>query len=286
MNIIEYCEDQECFFDYCLWEYKPVKPPAGKLRSVTLLYQSFETAGKQKRIYDIIEAIRNGIGYSKTVWGVKVKDGVLFWELYFYDYERIERSVSITKLTEVLKPFAKCDLVFNEGIPYFMFSIDLDESLTGSPGEFNKFNIYIGNTGCAVSSGLSYKLTLKSYEFENLYYFYNAHEEINDIKGKIACSAHMDLTKIKIDEIIWPELQECHCIVVANKRHNDGIYFSRIRIEQLLFFLKKLQYPKEIVSFIEDNRFQLDHLLYDVGFDYRMIDGRLQILKGSYYGIF
>lgn len=31
---------------------------------------------------------------------------------------------------------------------------------------------------------------------------------------------------------------------------------------------------------------RLDHMLYDVGFDYRMEAGRLQIIKSAYYGVF
>ena len=31
---------------------------------------------------------------------------------------------------------------------------------------------------------------------------------------------------------------------------------------------------------------RLDHMLYDVGFDYRMEGGRLNILKSAYYGVF
>jgi hypothetical protein len=79
---------------------------------------------------------------------------------------------------------------------------------------------------------------------------------------------------------------DCGVIVVANKQHNDSVYFSRIRIGQLIFFLKWMGYPKPLVSFIEENRSKLDHLLYDVGYDYRMEGKDLKILKSGYYGVF
>jgi hypothetical protein len=37
---------------------------------------------------------------------------------------------------------------------------------------------------------------------------------------------------------------------------------------------------------VETHRASLDHLLYDVGLDYRVEDGELRILKSGYYGVF
>ncbi len=73
---------------------------------------------------------------------------------------------------------------------------------------------------------------------------------------------------------------------MANKPVSDSVYFSRINVDQLIFFLKKMSYPGELVSFVEENKSNLDHLLYDVGIDYRMDGNDLVILKSAYYGIF
>ena len=40
------------------------------------------------------------------------------------------------------------------------------------------------------------------------------------------------------------------------------------------------------VSHVEASRDGLDHLLYDVGIDYRMEGDSLMILKSGYYGTF
>ncbi len=39
-------------------------------------------------------------------------------------------------------------------------------------------------------------------------------------------------------------------------------------------------------AFLVENRSRLDHLLYDVGIDYRMEGDELKILKSGYYGFF
>ena len=73
---------------------------------------------------------------------------------------------------------------------------------------------------------------------------------------------------------------------MANKRKNDGIYFSRITIDQLLFFMRRVAFSGELVEFIETHRHRLNHMLYDVGFDYTMRNGQIEVLKAGYYGIF
>jgi hypothetical protein len=81
-------------------------------------------------------------------------------------------------------------------------------------------------------------------------------------------------------------MRDCKVIVVANKQGNDAVYFSRINVDQLIFFLKRMNYPGELISFIEKNRSKLDHLQYDVGYDYKMDGKDLMILKSGYYGVF
>ena len=57
-------------------------------------------------------------------------------------------------------------------------------------------------------------------------------------------------------------------------------------IDAFISFLKEFGYLEETVSFVEKNRPMLDHLEYDVGFDYRMERDGLKGLKSGYYGIF
>ena len=88
--------------------------------------------------------------------------------------------------------------------------------------------------------------------------------------AKAACSAHIDIARIGVDHIVRPELRDCRTICIANKQGNDCIYFAGIKLEPFIFFLKEFNYPEETISFVEKNRSMLDHLEYDVGFDYRM----------------
>lgn len=283
---LEYTTNQDIFFDYCLWEYKPVVPFDNKFRSVNLLFHSFDVMGVHERVFELVQTIREGIGASRTVWGVQQAGEDISWEFYFYDYRRKERKRSITKLLNIVRPFAPCEIKANENLHYFMFSIDIDNDLISGAGNLEEVHMYIGNPGSMVSSGICYALTNKGTRLENFYFFFDAKKHLDDIIAKIACSSFVDTTEVGIDRILWPELKDCKVIVVANKPKNDCIYFSRVNIDQFIFFLKRMNYRKEMILFVEENRPRLDHLLYDVAFDYRMEGQELMILKSAYHGFF
>ena len=286
MDRLEYMTAQDVFFDFCLWEYTPLAPWENKFCSSTLLFHSFKVAGLDERIFDLIQAIRKGIGLSHTVWGVKQLEDDIRWEFYFYDYRRRERERSITKVLEIMRPFVRCGMKVNENYHYFMFSIDISGDLFAKATELEEIHMYIGNVGSTVSSGICYSLKNEGTRLENFYFFFDAKTQGDEILGKVVSSAYIDTTVIKIDQILWPEMRDCKVIVVANKQGNDAVYFSRINVDQLIFFLNRMNYPNELISFIEKNRSKLDHLQYDVGYDYKMDGKDLVILKSGYYGIF
>jgi len=283
---LEYSTPKDPFFDFCLWEYRPLTSCDNKLRASNLLFHSFDFTGLDERASDLIQAIREGFGVSHTVWGLKKIGDVIRWEFYFYDYRRVERERSITKLLQVLQPYVRCPVEVNEKLHYFMFSIDIDDALASGKRDLDEIHMYIGNPGSTVSSGVCYSLKRSGTRLENYYFFFDAVKQQKDIVIKAMTSAYLDVTVVGLDQIFWPEMRNCEVIVVANKQGNDAVYFSRINVEQLIFFMRKLGYPKELLSFVEENRSRLDHLLFDVGFDYRMEGKDLRILKSGYYGIF
>ncbi|TXN82131.1 hypothetical protein [Methylobacterium sp. WL8] len=282
---LEWAAPGDRYADYCLWDYEPLGPVSGRLRPSTLLWQSLAVAGAPPRLTAICEVLRAGLGPGRTVWGAKHGPGQTTWELYFYDYARLQREVSIERLAAILAPFAPCVLPDVSARPYFMVSLDLDAALGLGARGVDRFNVYLGNPGSSVSSGLSYALTRDGLAFDNLYSFFDARAEREAIAAKLACSAHLDLPGLDLDALLWPELMACGVVVVANKRACDGLYFSRITVDQLLLFMERLAYPEAITGFVRDNRRRLDHLLYDVGIDYVQTDGRPEIVKSAYYGL-
>ncbi len=280
-------EPTDNYVDYCLWPYEPLTNTEGKWRSSNLLRHSFDHAGIGHEIFELCATLQDTLGAGRIIWGIKMAEGQLFWEFYFYDYGRMERQVSVSQLLKLLSPWVKCELAMDESRPYFMFSIEFNQSWNEPAGRIlNDLSVYIGNPSSQVSSGISYTLSNGGLAFDNLYYFFATEEHHEEILGKVLCSAHIDLTTIDPSDLLWPELVDCGVTVVANKRFNDGLYFSRIKVQQLVSALRRLQFPAELVEHIDGHAHLLDHLYFDVGFDYKMVDGQVQLLKGAYYGYF
>jgi len=282
----EYATAHDPSLNYCLWEYSPAAPAEDKFRSINLLLQSFDHAGIDGRAFEIVEAIREEIGAFRTVFGIKLLGNRLAWEFYFYDYARRRREVSITRVLSAVRPFLACDVPVNENLPYFMFSLDLDAELASGRRPLQVVHMYIGNPGSTVSSGIAYAVRAEGTRLENFYFFFDGHSQLDEAAAKICSSAHFDDTRRTVDEVLVPELRDCRTICVANKQTHDCVYFSGVDVDQLLVFLKRLGYPWPILAFVQDNRANLDHLLFDVGFDYRMEGGAPTVLKSGYYGVF
>ncbi len=282
----EYTATQDEFFDYCLWEYQPVASVSDKFRSVNLLLNALEYAGADERWYAFLSAIRKRIGCSRTVFGVKYFQDRLFWEFYFYDYKRKHRQRSMSRIIEAVELFTSCPIKPDENLPYFMFSIDVDDNLISGQRVLDEIHMYMEHPGSRYASGICYSLTEKKTALENFYFFFKAATQLKDVIQKLSCSAYFDTEKVDLKQILWPEMQGCQVIVTANKQENDSVYFSRVTIGQFIFFLKKMGYPHAMVSFVQKNRHLLDHLLYDVSFDYTVHNNHFEIIKSGYYGFF
>ena len=282
----ELTRPEDLYFNYCWWPYQPVAAVEDKLRPVNLLFHSFDCARMTQNAYQVVDLIRTEIGPFRTVWGVKWVEGRLAWEYYFYDYNRRERQISITRVLNTIRPVVSSRLTVNENLPYFMFSLDINAEVVTGERPLHEVHMYVGNPGSTVSSGIAYSLRQEATILENLYFFFDAKRNRNDAAAKIFCSAYVDASKVPIDSLLWPELRDCHTICVANKRANDTVYFSGVNVDQLLYFLKRLNYPKAIIGDVLDHRSMLDHLLFDVGFDYIAQGDEVKVVKSGYYGVF
>lgn len=283
----EYATAQDPSLNYCLWDYRRPAPSEDKFRSINLLLQSFEFAGVGERCHALVDAVRDAVGPFRTVFGIKLHEGRLAWEFYFYDYARTEREVSISRVLAALAPFARSPVQANERLPYFMFSIDIDDALANGQRELDVVHMYIGNPGSAVSSGIAYAVDGAGRStLENFYFFFDAASQREQAAAKIASSPHFDPARVHLDQALLPRLAGCETICVANKRQHDCVYFSGVDVDQLAWFLQRFGYPAPVQQFVHAHRGELDHLLFDVGIDYQLQPGGLTYLKSGYYGVF
>ncbi len=286
MIVTELCAANEPLYDFCLWEYPAATPTAGKLRSANVLYRSFDVEGIGAGGRETVAAIRAGMGMGRSVWGIKHDGGAVSWEFYFYDYERERRTRSLPRLLDALAPRWHGRLPAVEAIPYFMFSLDLQARHFTEAAVIETADIYIGNPGSQVSSGICYAIGAGAPQLKNFYFFFDAATQMSEIVAKARTSMHLAYPGFQPEHVLWPDFCDCRTIVVANKADRDGVYFSRVSAAHLLRFMRRLGWPASLVDFVYAEQARLDHLCFDVGFDYRVENGRFTITKSACYGFF
>lgn len=272
---------EDRFFDYCLETYEPRCDPAGRLRGESLLWHSLEVAGVSSEHDEVFRALRRAAGRDMSVFGVKWFEGRLSWEMYLYDPQREDEQITAAALRKALTGTLKLIPLVPDSTRYFMYSFDLDPASLAAR-EVPELNIYL--QFYEGQGGHSYAVRADSCEMRNTYRFHQPKQEIEAILHQVRRSVWVDHSRVRLADIVLPELYECQKICVAKKRMADAIYYSGITVEQLLWFLRRFAYPAQIIEFVEAQREQLEHLLFDVGIDYHMgPDGELVYPKTSYY---
>ncbi len=272
--------------DFCLWPYAPAEPPGPhSADGAELLLLLTGAVGAAEPWRGIIAGLRRALGPHATVWGLKWDGGQLSVELYFYDYARVERRTGLPEAMAALERVLADGVTLDPTVPYFMVSLELPLRPQGL-APIETADIYIGNPGSAVSSGLCYRLDAEGMELKNLYFFFDRQTGWDDFLGKLACSAQVPLRRIDLAHMAPGWLTACRTVVAANKRRADAVYFSGIPAAALLRFLGEFGWPVPLAQAFAAERARYDHLLFDVGFDYALdAAGAVRRGKSSLYAV-
>lgn len=276
---LERCGAEDRFHDYVLGQYAPLASHEGKLRSMNLLVESFALLGVEAEGLALVSTIRGALGPFRTIWGIKHTPdrGVTGWELYFYDFERAHADLAVSRVREALAPVLAIDATEPHPLPWHMWSVEV------GPAHLRReaaapIDLYLDMR--------SYKARGRELAFENVYTFHDPRAEIDAVLHRLRSSVHFDERRDNLGALMPPHLFRCGRMCVANKRSADALYFSRIPTRAARAFAEARNYPAPIVRFFDTNAADLDHLLWDVGLDFRGDDGPLRVTKTSLYGSF
>jgi hypothetical protein len=270
--------------DFCLWPYDPLGVQPNRLKSEALLWAATRLDPLGDHMMAAIAALKAELGPGRTVWGMKLRDGALSFELYFYDYARQQRRVSPERVFRALSPFAVTRMLLPASRPYFMFSFDVTPSGLARRSPIDEISYYVGNPSGDVSSGLCHKLDAHGLHFANLYHFFHTASHREAIAGKLSASVHLDDALEQMQDLLLPDRLGI-VTVIANKRSGDGLYYSRVRARQMADFLERYRFPAQLRDFARTCVPRLDHLYFDLGLDYAMVDGRPTVTKCAVYGL-
>lgn len=275
--------EEDRFYDFIFLEYAPRKDHVGKLRSVELLYQTFDVANCGEGFYSLVDVLQRALGENRTVWGVKKERDRIWWELYWYNADPATSPISIHNVLDAIPRMVSKLPGLDARRPDYMFSLDISPAFL-EESTLDQFHVYV--QGLIGPTVVNYRYSPEGYSLENHYFRFEALRDFHFVKQAVKNSVHLDFEKMRIDAVLIPELINCRRIWTSFKQQCDGIYYSGLGVGQLQFFLEQHEYPAPLVEFVRESRPALDHLEFDVGFDYRMSEGQLAIVKSSFYGTF
>ncbi len=274
------------YYDFFHHPYKPLFLPRHKFSSDVLLHNSLMLCDDHGCFLALVDKIRSAVGPWNTVWGVKLNQGEISWELYFYNRQFSNWPLTVKGLLKALQSYFKIPAFVKKSIecePYFMFSIDLNKDIFKSK-RIEGVHLYTEDPTGAVDGNCHYWAGERTY-LENSYHLFRmprrTKQFINQVKD-VSEKYYIPLLKHHLVR----KLLACHQTGVARKKDKNGIYFSRVDIDQLLYFLEYFTYPDHILDFIRLHKDKLDHLLYDVAFDCTLSSKGIAYGKSSYYSVF
>lgn len=279
---------EDVYRDFCLWEYRRQAPAEGKPRSAELLRQSFADVELGDRGERLCATLRDRIGPFRTVWGIKWDSLEVTWELYFYDYARRRREVSLDLVRSTLDGLVA--LPSNAKVlgdpPYFMCSVEFDAAALAGEKTASEVSIYVDDAGFDGNSGRSYRLTADGPMLRNTYYFVERATGMRRVHDLVASSMHLGAAADRL--AAWTGRyrgSDGAMIVVASKAWTDGLYYTRIGCDSLATFMADLGFPKTLLGLLERADRPFDHLLFDIGFDVQLSASGPEVRKGAIYGV-
>lgn len=265
----------DLFRDFCQWDYAPPVPPAqGTLRQAAVLWQSLAPLPYGDALMRLFHSIRDCIGPFGTVWGIKSGPAGLSWELYFYDYDRADRRIGLSALSDCLPGMFAAGLTDADRWPWFMASIEFDGA-TVATGRIAEVDLYFEADGGTISAGLSEVWDGRTRRPKNDYRFYRSIEDRDLLLQDLA-----DVPPLPAP--VTPGRHGEEIFVVSRKAASSAAYVSRVGIDGTIAFVDEAGFDPALVRFLRHHRRALTPYLFDLGIDYR--DGR--ILRSAIYGIF
>ena len=278
---------ESAHYDYCLLPYQPRETTPEDIASINVLRWSWQAHGVLAEGEALVQRLLTGLGPGQVVWGIKQRHqqpDQPSWEFYFYRRPHNPEPYTLARVAELFAPIA----VQGELPPHWrwlMFSVEFDVAqLRGErPCESS---VYIE------SSGLSYKLRDgQPPELENHYIFRDPQTGIDEILARLQVSVHALPHPLGLVRLLPPQLMRAFHLCVANKRQADAVYWSRLDLQQISFFLTRHGWPQWLRDRIAQHASQLQHLQWDAGADFERDPSEssgvgFSFIKSGIYGSF
>lgn len=286
-------EDPPVTIDFIMNVFPMAADPTGRPTSLDLLQAALPVGGSDRRAWDrIVDSMRSELGLERTVWGIKFDGTSLLWELYFCEHPRPPTPDVHGYFDDIARGFSRVGawsapwgLPLTAKMVSFEFTIDEGGRIDGP----DSVDVY-QKSEPRENVWLSYRLTTRDRSLRNSY---QTHDLPTDQDGLIAWFRESRFATPDFPDggaDYWLDyiggLDSCIGSWCARKPECDGIYLRRTHPRDLERFLADHGYPPHLREWVGRHVDQLDHLRFELSFNYTVHDGVVNIDKTGFYGYF
>ena len=166
------------------------------------------------------------------------------------------------------------------------FEFELESETVTEPRELDVYHPIRGPTDMIVA----YRHSRDVYRLRNTYELFPLPDSLGDLACRLESSRSAFPGDEKVASDSWPgeiaSANRCASAFCSYKPDADGISLGLVDASDLVRFLDRFAYPAHLRTWVGDNHERLDHLAFDLGFDYAVVDGAVRILETGIYGYF
>ncbi len=279
-------------FDFIMDPYPMASDPAGRPTSLDLFLATLPADAVQRPIFEALaERIIDAIGPDRTVWGMKLTGDEVAWELYFYPHRRDPDTTPATFFERARNAFegvvgwaAPRDIPTNASLVSFEFTLEHDA--VTEPREIDVYHPVEGGADMIVA----YRHSDGHHRLKNTYELFRFPDRLDALKARLESSRFASPVNEGVAADHWlgeiEASKRCSLAWCSYKPEGDGIYLGLVDASDLARFLDRYSYPAHLRGWVLKHLDRLDHLRYDLGFDYTVTDGTVDVAKSGFYGYF
>jgi hypothetical protein len=245
--------------------------------------------GNNKMIKNLNKNIHKNIAKNQNIWSAKIdlESNDYALEYYFYIFAPWSDNYSIDEYWDLVKnTFEKTYVLKEKNIidhnNLFAVSLDIPKNniIENIDCYYHDINNLDENPNIYDTNKICFQQNNNILKYKNKYIW-----QYSNINNSFQENIHKFPNEIFI-------LQKYKSITLAYKRNNKGVYYSGISLNDLLFLCEKLKKfmvsdsIKSLNKFINPLIKRFDtykYLLFDIGYDFKIVNKKPVIIKIAFY---
>ena len=284
---LDRASDRDRYMSLGFEAYRPRRPIAGKVRAENLLWHTLLCAGMLDDWDEPLHAVQRALGRDQSIFGLHLptpgEPGAPSFELRLLDRDADGGTFARTRAA--LKPWIELAPGVDALPAHVVLGLRFDAS-TRASGCVDAVEIHLRGDDprrVEIRRRAASEDSLVSRDF-----IVEAKRQIDELLPAIKASEFVDFDADRraLGRVMIPELFACRRIHVSKRRDRDALIFSGVNVDQLRFVYERFELPAPMLAFLRTHQDALEHLLFDVGVEYRTQAGRVVYPSTSVYSCF